>query len=98
MDLVSVYLKSSIKPPQGLFKFGHSRGGLIREGGFFKKLDQKDIYDSFIGLLPHILRSQDAILRVTHKFDRFLSQTISKFTCKGFLRKVERKSLVTSEI
>ena len=35
---------------EGLFDFGHSRGGLIREElSFFKKLDEKDIkYDSFI--------------------------------------------------
>ena len=31
-------------------------------GGLFKQLDEKDIYDSFINLLPHILRIQHTIL------------------------------------
>ena len=29
---------------------------LIREGGLFKKLDDEDIYDGFISLLPRTLR------------------------------------------
>ena len=53
---VSSYRKSSIKPMGGLINFGHSRGGLIREGGLFKKLGTEDIDDSFIRLLPHILQ------------------------------------------
>ena len=36
------------------------------EGGLFKNLDEEDIYDSFISLLTHILRIQDAILRVKY--------------------------------
>ena len=60
------YRKSTIKPQGGLFNFGHSRGGLIREGGLFKTLDAEEIYDSFISLLPHILRVQDAVLRVKY--------------------------------
>ena len=76
------YRKSSIKPPGGLYNFGHSRWGPTTEWGLFKKLDEKDIYDRFISLLPHILRIQDAIfMSQIHKFDRFLSQTISKLTC-----------------
>ena len=39
---------------------------LVREGGLLKKLDEEDIYDSFISLLPHILQIQDAILRVKY--------------------------------
>ena len=60
------YQKSSIRPLRGLFDFGHSRGGLIKEGGLFKALDEMGLYDSFISLLPHILQIQDAILRVKY--------------------------------
>ena len=35
-----------------LFDFGHSRGGLIREGGLFTKLDDKSIHDSGISIHP----------------------------------------------
>ena len=40
--------------------------GVIREGGLFKKLDDSDIYDSFISLLPNILRIQHTILRIKY--------------------------------
>ena len=82
--------KSSIKPSRGLFNFGHSRGGLlerglIRKGGLFKKLDEEDIYDSFISLFnSYFADSRCSFTSQIHKFDRFLSQTISKLTCKGF--------------
>ena len=61
-------VKALLSPRGGLFNFGHSRGGLIREGGLLesgsliKKLDEEDVYDSCISHLPHILRIQDAIL------------------------------------
>ena len=55
--------KSSIKLPGG---FGHSRGGLIREGDLFKKLDKEDVHDSFISLLPHILLIQHTTLGVKY--------------------------------
>ena len=35
-------------------KEGLAERGLIRQEGLFKTLDEKDIYDSFITLLPHI--------------------------------------------
>ena len=40
--------------------------GLIREEGLFRKLDEEDIYDSFISLLPHILQIQHTILGVKY--------------------------------
>ena len=54
------YRKSSIKPPGAYLILDIPEGGLlerglIRKGGLFKKLDEKDIYVSFISLLPHIL-------------------------------------------
>ena len=55
-----------LKREGGLFKLSLRGEGLIREGGLFKKLDEEDIYDSFISLLPHILQIQDAILRVKY--------------------------------
>ena len=43
--------------------------GLIRERGLFTKSDDKDIFDSFSGVAPHILRNQHTILRVSrHSF------------------------------
>ena len=68
LSLIINYRKTSIKPPVGLFHFGHSRRGLIRKEGLFKKLDKEDIYmtASFISLLPLILRIHDAILRVKY--------------------------------
>ena len=59
------YRKSSIKPPGCLFDLD-TPGGLIREGGLFKKLDEKDIYDSFISLLQHILQIEYTILGVEY--------------------------------
>ena len=66
-----IYHKSSIKPPWAYSILGTPEGGLlrgrhIREGGLFKKLDEKDIYDSFISLLPHVMRIQHTILRVKY--------------------------------
>ena len=56
--------------PRGLISFWTLQRGLITEGGLLErgliqKLDEEDIYDSFI-LLPHILRFQDAILRIKY--------------------------------
>ena len=64
------YRKCSINPPGGLFNFGPSRGGLIREGGLFTKSSDKDIFGSFSVLLSHILRNQHTILRllIQHSF------------------------------
>ena len=45
--------KSSIKPPWGLFNFGHFTGrltrkrGLLERGGLFTKSNEKDGHDSF---------------------------------------------------
>ena len=62
----SYTVNALLSPQGGLFNFGYSRGGLIREEGLFKKLDEEAIYDSFISFLPHILPIQDAILRVKY--------------------------------
>ena len=63
-------LKALLSP---LIKFGHYRGGHIREGacllkrgGLFKRLEEEDTYDSFTSLLPRILWIQDASLRVKY--------------------------------
>ena len=65
--MVPAYRKSSIKPRGGgLFNFGHSKGSLLERGAYSKKLDEKDIYGSFISLLPHILRIQHTTLRVKY--------------------------------
>ena len=83
---LSLTVKALSSPRGGLFNFGHSRGGLIREGSLFKKLDEKDIYDSFISLLPHILQFQHTILRVEYIYlTEFYSQTVPKLTCKRSL-------------
>ena len=66
MSVMKITAKALLSPPRGLFNFGHSRGGLLEREGLFKKLDEEDIYDSFTSLLPHILRIQDAILRVKY--------------------------------
>ena len=69
-----------------LFDSEHSKGGLLREWGLFRKLDEKDIYDSFISLLPHILQFQHTILRVEYIYlTEFYSQTVPKLTCKRSL-------------
>ena len=39
--------QSPTEPPGGLFALRNSRRILLREGGFFTKLDDKDIYESF---------------------------------------------------
>ena len=46
------YRKSSIKPLGGLFNFGPSRGGLIREGSLFTKSSDKGIFGSFQFFYP----------------------------------------------
>ena len=55
----------------GLFSFGHSRGGLNREGltrdgGLLTKSSDKDVFWSFTVLLSHILRNQHTILRLKY--------------------------------
>ena len=58
-------------------------GGLLERWGLFTKSSDKDIFGSFSVLLSHILLNQHTILRF--KFinsTQFLSQTISKLTCK----------------
>ena len=78
------YRKSSIKPPGGLFNFGPSRGGgLIREGGFFTKSSDKDIFGSFSVLLSHSLWNQGTILRLKYvNSTQFLFQNVPKLTWK----------------
>ena len=76
-------VKVLLSPLGGLFNFGPSRGGLIREGGLFTKSGDKDIFGSFSVLLSHILWNQHTILRLKYtNSTQFLSQTISKLTCK----------------
>ena len=77
----SNYRKISIKlRARGLFDLGHSivGGGLKREGVYSQSND-KEIYDSLLGLLHHIFAdSARNFTRQVHKFGTFLSQTISK--------------------
>ena len=57
--------------------------GLIREGGLFTKSSDKDILGSFSVRLSHILRNQQRIFLLKYiNSTQFLSQTISKVTCK----------------
>ena len=58
----TVPVKALLSPLGAYLILDTPRGGLIREGGLFKQLDEKDIYDSFISLLPHILQIQHTIL------------------------------------
>ena len=62
---------------KGLIQFWTLQRGAYQRGGLIQKLDEKDIYDSFTSLLPHILQIQHTILGV-NQFDRVLSQTIPK--------------------
>ena len=66
MFSLRITVKALLSPQGGFFDFGDSRGGLIREGGLFKKLNEEDICGSFINFLPHMLLIQDAILRVKY--------------------------------
>ena len=60
--------------------------GLIREGGLFTKFSHKDIFGSFSVLSSHILHIQHTIfLPKCINSTQFLSQTISKVTCKVVL-------------
>ena len=75
--------KALLSPPGGLFNFGPSRGGLIREGGLFIKSSDKDIFGSFSVLLSHILRNQGTTLRLKYvNSTQFLFQNMPKLTCK----------------
>ena len=57
--------------------------GLIREGGLFTKSSDKDIFGSFSVRLSHILRNQQRIFLLKYiNSTQFLSQIISKVTCK----------------
>ena len=62
--------------------FDTPEGGLL-ERGVIQKLDDKDAYDSFISLLPHILWIQHTILRVkyihlTHFFPKPSNENLLK--------------------
>ena len=58
--------KAPSPPPGGAFSLWMLQRCVIREGDLFKKLDDKDINDSFISLLSHISRIQHTILRVKY--------------------------------
>ena len=63
----------------GLFNSGIPEGrGLIREGGSFKKLDEKDIYGVFYLIF---VDSTYNFTSPIHEFDTVLSKTKSKLTC-----------------
>ena len=86
---IDVYRKSSIEPQGGLFEFGHSKGRLKREesslerGRRIHKSNDKDLYDSYLFLLRHILRIQHTILPVKYiDSTQFYLETISNPTCK----------------
>ena len=82
VSLLYIYLKSSIQPPGAYLISDTPEGGLIREGGSFTKSYDKDIYDSFSVLLPHILCIQHTILRVKYvNSTRSPYQTPSKLAC-----------------
>ena len=76
-------VKALLSPWGGLFNFGPSRGGLIREGGLFTKSSDKDIFGSFSVLLSHSLRNQGTILRLKYvNSTQFSFQNVPKLTCK----------------
>ena len=68
------------------------------EGGLFKKLDEEDIYDSSVNLLPHILRIQDTILRVKYINLTDFYPNLYQNSHAKVLKQSRRKSFVTSEI
>ena len=63
LQLSRITIKAQLSP-RGAYLILDTPEGAFREGGLFKKLDEEDIYNSLISLLPHILRINDAILRV----------------------------------
>ena len=78
-------VKTLLSPQGGAYLFLDSPEGnlLERGGGLFKKLDENEIYDSFINLLPHVLypifcgcETQFYASNI-HTFDTALYQTIS---------------------
>ena len=77
VNTLSNYRKSSIRPPGGLFNFGHSREGLverglIREGELIQKLDEKGVYDRFINFFTSYLAdSKYTFMSQIYQFDRF---------------------------
>ena len=56
--------------------------GLIRNGGLFTKSSDSDIFGSFSVLLSHILRNQDAILRLNVNSTQSLFPNMPKLTGK----------------
>ena len=60
--------KSSIEPRGGAYlnletlERGLIRKGLNRKGGLFTKSNEREIYDRFSVLIPHILHIQHTIL------------------------------------
>ena len=68
------YRKSSIRPPRGgrAYSFWDTPEGSskevwsITEGSLFAKSDNKDIYDSLLVPLRHVLRVQHTILRARY--------------------------------
>ena len=92
---------TAVKALGGVFNFGPSRGGLIErghieEGGLFTKSSDKDTFSRFSVLSSHILRNEHTILRFKYiNSTPFLSETISKLTCKVVSRS-EWKYLVNS--
>ena len=69
-DLKTSAVKALLSP------WGHSRGRLIREGGFFTKSNDKDIDDNFSLFTAYIYRYilRDSTYNLTsqvHKFDAF---------------------------
>ena len=61
-----ITVKAILNPRGACLILDIPEGWLIGEGGLYKKLDEKDLYDSFISLLPHILLIQYTILRVKY--------------------------------
>ena len=78
-------VKALLNPWAAYLILDTPEGRLIRVGGLFKKLDEDARYNSFISLFnSYFADSRCNFTSQIHKFDRFLSRTMSKLTCKGF--------------
>ena len=69
IDLYMTFTVNALLSPRGVYLIldlpeegGSIERGLIREGGFFTKLCDKDIFGCFSVLLSHILHNQHTVL------------------------------------
>ena len=80
MYSINAYRKTSIK------EFWTTQREFIRKGGSFKNLDENDAYDSFIGLLRHILRANSTynLTSQIHIFGRVYHKLYENFHANIF--------------